>query len=245
MAQTKTMVVIPKDLLEALRYNQKQQMGQVGERLVTLDQEMKSVLSQEGISDNEKAQQYFQTLQKYMAAKEMAKTPVLEVKKPTITPGKILNDIPSQQQKRAEKIFNWLDRVAPDISWNETGEVEGIPGSNIADLVTALSKSKSSSDPTGFNQFAELLQKKNIPRTLVANAKHWNTYFTPTISPVLQEDDIYEPQPSQLSRTPAKSILERDIFGTPPQTPSRSLRSGATERRSPLTQRWLQMKSRP
>ena len=230
------MVVIPKDLLEALRYNQKQQMGPVGERLVTLDQEMKSILTQEGITDDAKAQQYFQTLQKYMAAKEMKsvtpiieKPTIIEKNPPVVTPGKIINDIPTQQQKRAEKILNWLERSG--ITWNEKGEVEGIQGSNIADLVTTLAKQKSTTDPTGFDQFAELLQTKNIPRTLVANTKHWDTYFAP---PILREDDIYPPQ-----LTPMKPT--RDIFGTPPQTPRR-LRSSAPKRTSPSTQRWLKMK---
>ncbi len=239
MSQTKTMVVIPKDLLEALRYNQRQQMGPVGERIVNLDQEIRSILNQENISDVEKAQQYFQTLEKFAAAKELIPAKVKSTTSKAKTPIDFLNDVPNTYQNRAQKIFHWLSRAAPDINWNEKGEVSGIPGSNIADLVTELTKPKTASEPVGFPQFAELLQQANIPRSLVSNSKQWDTYLAQP--PTFEDDDIYMGPPQISSATPRK---EADIYGTPPATPKRITRSysQSTHRRSPSTQVWLKNK---
>ena len=186
---TRPMVVVPQDLLDSLRYNQQQKMGTVGQQLVSLDTEMKDILNAD-LPDAAKAQKYFQTLQKYMTIKEIATTPK-EVKKETpptsLSP---VDDVPLKQRKKAEQIFNWIKRVAPDkITWNNRGEVEGIPGSNIADLITELTKVRSTTLPAGFAQFTELVKEANIPQTLVSNKEHWDTYFNP--APV-RDDDIYE-----------------------------------------------------
>ncbi len=181
-------------------------MGVVGQQLVTLDSEMRDIL-QENIPDNEKAQKYFQTLQKYMVTKENVMKEEEEVTVPEI-PSPI-NDIPVKQKKKAEQIFNWMKRVAPDITWNHRGEVTGIPGSNIADLVTELSKSKSTTTPTGFTQFTELVKDANIPQTLVSNKEHWETYFRPS---AVRVDDIY-----QTPRATPEGTHRRTI--TPTYTP--------------------------
>ena len=209
---TKTMVVVPQDLLESLRYNQQQKMGVVGQKLVTLDSEMRDIL-EENLPDHEKAQKYFQTLQKYMVAKEEIVEKKEDEDEPITLPSPI-DDIPVKQKKKAEQIFNWMKRVAPGITWNHRGEVTGIPGSNIADLVTELTKSKSTSTPAGFTQFTELVKEANIPQTLVSNKEHWNTYFRP--EPV-RVDDIYQTPRStpitQVRRTITPSTL------TPVKTP--------------------------
>ena len=213
MEQTKTMVVIPQDLLDSLRYNQREKMGQLGEQLVSLDREMKTILNQE-TDDDRKAQMYYQTLQKYQNAKEMVqKPPVATVVEPKA--GSFVDDIPKPQKSKAEKIFNWLERVPADISWNLKGEVDGIPGSNIADLVTELSKAPSKTAPKGFAEFAEALRKANIPKTLVSNQKHWDTHFN-----VVADDDIYSPMTPK--STPKKRVSRRDRApsrGTPYRTP--------------------------
>jgi len=205
------MVVVPQDLLDALRYNQQEKMGPMGQQLSSLDHQMKTILSSE-LPDDKKAQQYFQTMEKYTTMKDIAKKPqntaaMSPLPDPTSEKSSDqLNEIPVLQQKKAEKVFNWLSRVAPHITWNEKGEVEGIPGSNIADLVTSLANPKSRRDPRGFSDFAELLQTANIPRTLVANNQHWDNYFTPiTTDSHLLADDIYETPKS----TPAKTTKSK------------------------------------
>ena len=207
---TRPMVVVPQDLLDSLRYNQQQKMGTVGQQLVTLDTEMKDILNAE-LPDAVKAQKYFQTLQKYMTTKEIATTPK-EVKKEATTPTSTLSpvdDVPIKQRKKAEQIFNWIKRVAPDtISWNRRGEVEGIPGSNIADLVTELTKVRSTTTPAGFAQFTDLVKDANIPQALVANKDHWDTYFNPAPP---RDDDIYEAHTS----TPYPTTERRYAFLTP------------------------------
>ena len=228
---TRPMVVVPQDLLDSLRYNQQQKMGPVGQQLVTLDTEMKDILNAE-LPDAVKAQTYFQTLQKYMTTKEIATTPK-EVKKETVTDPILspVDDVPLKQRKKAEQIFNWIKRVAPDtITWNRRGEVEGIPGSNIADLVTELTKVKSTTLPVGFAQFTDLVKEANIPQTLVANKDHWDTYFNP--APV-RADDIYASTPYPTRRytfmspeTPDRTLtragdqpVDRSLSLTPTRTP--------------------------
>lgn len=214
---SRPMVVVPQDLLESLRYNQEQKMGTVGKQLVTLDSEMKDILNAD-LPDAEKAQKYFQTVQKYMMTKEMATTlPPSETKE---TPEIILSpvdDVPLKQRKKAEQVFNWMKRVAPDsITWNKRGEVEGIPGSNIADLVTELTKVKSTSTPTGFAKFTELVKEANIPQALVSNKDHWQNYFSP-----VRDDDIYETPANTPVRRPPRTPtdLDRTFTLTPTRTP--------------------------
>lgn len=212
------MVVVPQDLLDALRYNQQEKMGPIGHQLSSLDNQMRTILSSE-LPDDKKAQQYFQTMEKYTTLKDIAKKPPTTAAiNPSPDPtyeksSDQLNEIPIPQQKKAEKVFNWLDRVAPNITWNEKGEVEGIPGSNIADLVTSLANPKSRRDPRGFSEFAELLQAANIPRTLVANNQHWDNYFTPiTPDPHLLEDDIYatpKSTPAKIAKSKKKKTPKR------------------------------------
>ena len=196
---TRPMVVVPQDLLDSLRYNQQQKMGTVGQQLVSLDTEMKDILNAD-LPDAAKAQKYFQTLQKYMMTKEIATTPKEEKTETPPTSLSPVNDVPLKQRKKAEQIFNWIKRVAPDkITWNNRGEVEGIPGSNIADLITELTKVRSTTLPAGFAQFTELAKEANIPQTLVSNKEHWDTYFNP--APV-RDDDIYEETTPRHTSTP-------------------------------------------
>ena len=231
------MVVVPQDLLDSLRYNQQQKMGVVGEQLITLDGEMKHILAAD-LPDAEKAQKYFQTLQKYMTTKEIATSPK-EVKKETLPPADSLSpidDVPVKQKKKAEQIFNWIKRVADDtITWNKRGEVEGIPGSNIADLVTELTKVRSTTLPTGFSEFTELVKDANIPQTLVANKEHWDTYFNP-----VRADDIYEERrstpypaiPHTSTPYPAHSSTRRYTLMSP-ETPSDRTLTRLTPTRTP------------
>ncbi len=220
---TRPMVVVPQDLLDSLRYNQQQKMGVVGQQLITLDAEMKDILNAD-LPDATKAQKYFQTLQKYMTTKEFATQPK-EVKTTTpVSNPSPIDDVPLKQRKKAEQIFNWIKRTEPNITWNKRGEVEGIPGSNIADLVTELTKVRSTTLPAGFAQFTELVKEANIPQTLVANKEHWDTYINP-----VREDDIYEstPYPTRqharrftlMSPETTLTPVDRSLSLTPTRTP--------------------------
>jgi len=225
MEQTKTMVLVPQDLLDSLRYNQREKMGPLGEQLVSLDKQMKNVLSQENLNDDQKAQLYFQTLQKFTATKDLIKQPPIAAE-PAVKLGAPLDDIPTQQKKKAEKIFNWFKRN--DITWNQKGEVEGIPGSNIADLVNELSKKTSKKQPKGFTEFAEKLKVANIPRTLVVNSTLWDRHFDDT---VVEDDDIYT-TPSPTPSRPAPYL---------PPTPSTPKRRG--KKPSPTARKWEKLRN--
>jgi len=237
MEQTKTMVVIPQDLLDSLRYNQREKMGPVGEQLVSLDRQMKTILNQDS-DDDSKAKLYYQTLQKYLATKDRLKMPPVATAAVAVPKaGSFFDDIPRLQKTKAEKIFNWLERVPTDITWDLKGEVEGIPGSNIADLVNELSKVPSKTQPRGFDEFTERLRDANIPKTLVANQKHWDTHFDDTL---VAADDIHSPMTPQA--TPQKKPMTATPQTKPSLRSSRKDRAPADRERSSSTIAWQRMK---
>ena len=85
----------------------------------------------------------------------------------------------------------------PDVKWNSLGEFEyqgqSIKNSNLTDLVNdVLRKRKRSVAPLGWETFANVLQRINVPQDLVGNLARWsymrksdwfNSPRTPEISP--------------------------------------------------------------
>ena len=208
-------------------------MGPVGEQLISLDKDMKTILSDTTLNDDQKAQHYFQTLQKYTTTKDLMKEPTKQPPPPTTTT--ILDDIPPAQKKKAEKVFNWLERTGSDINWNQKGEVDGIPGSNISDLVNELSKSnKSKKQPKGFTAFAEKMKEGNLPKTLVANSTLWDRHFG---DKMVEDDDIYT-TPSGSRPTPSRPTPYSSPTPVTPKRPKQSLRKP-----SPSAMKWNNLRS--
>ncbi|EFA12620.1 hypothetical protein TcasGA2_TC010247 [Tribolium castaneum] len=178
---TKKMVLIDSSELERLHNNKSTQPTTLND----LDHKMKRIIDMKNIDDNKKWILYNQVLQKYLKITSRSREPVTI---PVIYPKEnqqeqserisqnILVSLPRPLQFKANALRNNLTHNG--FSWNEIGNViydgNTIHGSNIFDLISDLMKSgsgKLNTEPAGWKNFAEILYKINVPRTLIVNSK--------------------------------------------------------------------------
>ena len=76
MEHTQKMVVVPQDLIENLRYNQRKKAGSEGKKVLDVDKEVKTVLTRDDLSQDDKIRLYHQLIMRYRDVKEPE--PVLE-----------------------------------------------------------------------------------------------------------------------------------------------------------------------
>ncbi len=204
MDHTKKLAVIPEDLLEALKYNQKQQMGPTGEQLLAIDQDIKSILSRTDLPEDEKVQLYAAALDKYHVIKRRVPgsqpASIPSVQKPSTTlPTTAVDDwekqisslLPKYHRNKGTQLYQWMKTNLPDIKITDRGEVEGLPESNIVDLIDEISRSKprvKAGLPKGFDSFMSRLHEANVPQSLIGNIQH------------LKKSSIIETPPSSSSK---------------------------------------------
>ena len=141
MEHTQKMVVVPQDLIENLRYNQRKKAGSEGKKVLDVDKEVKTVLTRDDLSQDDKIRLYHQLIMRYRDVKEPE--PVLEPKVENDGDDEWLQSIDKhfnlQNKVRARNVLDWL-RTKGDVRWNDKGEVEGQPGSNILTLLDDITR---------------------------------------------------------------------------------------------------------
>ena len=162
-------------------------------KLSQLDEEMKTILDSQSLSEFEKARAYSEVLDKYLDVKRRLQQPttipivdqkpshVQQDEKQSID----LNVIPQQYRARAKNLLSHIEKQT-DLDWNNKGEliVQGKPliGSHIADLLddTVRTKPRSAtSEPIGSNTFLDGLRKSNVPQALIGNKNRFKRAHTP------------------------------------------------------------------
>jgi len=139
MEHTQKMVVVPQDLIENLRYNQRKKAGDEGKKVLDVDKEIKSVLNREDLSQDDKIRLYHQLIMKYRDVREQ-KEVVEPVPQEVDEWEEIIDKHFNVQNKgKARNVLEWL-RTKVDVKWNERGEVEGHPGSNILTLLDDITR---------------------------------------------------------------------------------------------------------
>ena len=168
------MALVDPRLLETLRTPTQ---TPVDTTLRDLDAEMTSILDKSDVGISEKVRLYNQALLRYndMAKDRAAKpTPVVVVKEnepivPTDVMADVVTTLPKTLQEKGSQLVSRLKTT----KWNDRGELlhEGvaIPGSNVVDLVHDLLRKRKTSDPIGWQQFANQMHAANIPMELVGN----------------------------------------------------------------------------
>ena len=138
---------------------------------------MTTILDRTDLDVSEKVRLYNQTLLRYndMAKFFAAKpTPVVVVKeKEHIDPPDVMADVVTTLPKALQEKGRQLMAHLKTTKWNDSGELlhEGvaIPGSNLIDLVHDLLRKRKTTDPVGWQQFANQMSAANIPMELVGN----------------------------------------------------------------------------
>lgn len=153
-----------------------------------LDAEMTDVLERNDLSEDDKANLYQQTLQRFLHHTRNKAPISLTLKSPseqstvendTGTPQttevkddvvpEILDGIPKTHQRKAKII---LDKIKSSdvMKWNSKGELvyndTVLPGSNVTDLINDATHSKKDFNPYGWQYFTRGLAEINIPESL-------------------------------------------------------------------------------
>lgn len=196
----------------------------------TLDQEMRSILDRQGLSDEEKVRQYNQILQRYLEYHNHLQ-PSLTTPTPTPIPAmknvneEVLQTVPKTMRRKAQAI---LERVThqPNTSWNDRGEFvldgEVIRGSNIVDLVNDMLRHRKSFQPRGWQDFARALRQSNVPLDLVGNRHRWewmhrDSATSDAFSTAEEENTPIRRQSRPMHKTPARkrSVSKKKIKREP------------------------------
>ena len=127
----------------------------------------------------------------------------------------VVESVPKSFKTKAERLLKRI-KLDPEVKWNNLGELEFqgqlIRNSNLTDLVNdVLRQRKNSSDPLGWETFADVLHRLNVPQELIGNPTRWSymrnpsrkSVFTPTPvkSPLLDDNESFE---TPLNETPTK-----------------------------------------
>ena len=184
MLHVRKMALVDPRLLKSLRENPTPlphpTSNAIDTTLRDLDAEMTSILDRSDADVSEKVRLYNRALLRYndmtkaraakpirvvVAEKKEASASAATVGEPT----DVVGTLPKTLQTEGRQLLSRLSTVA----WNERGELmhEGvaIPGSNAVDLVHDLLRKRKTSDPVGWQQFANQMRAANIPMELVGN----------------------------------------------------------------------------
>ena len=189
MLHVRKMALVDPRLLKSLRENPTPlphpTSNAIDTTLRDLDAEMTSILDRSDADVSEKVRLYNQALLRYndmtkaRAAKPI-RVVVAEKKEASASAGTVgeptdvVGTLPKTLQTKGRQLLSRLSTVA----WNERGELihdgVAIPGSNAVDLVHDLLRKRKTSDPVGWQQFANQMRAANIPMELVGNVTRRN-----------------------------------------------------------------------
>ena len=195
-----------------------------GNQLFQLDQQMRQLVDDASVPLEQKLQQYYNTLKRYQHVyKETYDKPV-SVKvvdedkqllgKLPVSEVDLVNRLPKPKRQSAKLLLKYVQNN-PNISWNNANELvlkgRRVPGSNIYDLITDISKDGRNRAPAiGWEEFTTSLIQQNIPKEAVGNATRWQ-YIRNKLAPGLPTLPIPPPPPPppplpQAPRVPVPQI---------------------------------------
>ena len=152
------------------------------DKIVSLDDRMRSILEDTSLTANQKVLQYNAALDEYLlfsekihnqgrAPKQQKQYESDSEEEKDIVRESLINTLPQSYQKNGELILDYLKRAGT--SWNSIGTLldngEPVQGTNIVDLVHFLlrRKRKKVSPPEGLAAFRQLLTKANLLKNLL------------------------------------------------------------------------------
>ena len=138
----------------------------------------------------------------------------------------VVESVPKSFKTKAERLLQRI-KLDPEVKWNNLGELEYrgqlIKNSNLTDLVNdVLRKRKNSREPLGWETFADVLHRLNVPQELIGNPTRW-TYMRKRETLAKTPEKKINPKNVALSSIKRRPLLDdNDSFETPPnETPSK------------------------
>ena len=203
--------------------------------LTEMDKTMQDILeSDENVHD--KAEAYQQALRRYLNRFDQYKDRPLgkvqlvtqenKPKEQEDTPERqvdsveqdVLQSVPKSMKSKAERLLQRL-KEHPDVEWNSIGELtyqgENVKKSNLTDLVNdVLRQRRRAAAPLGWDTFAKILQRINVPQDLVGNPDRWSYIRkgdTPATSSTVKPRNIAAKKQRSQWETPRKWKKERNV----------------------------------
>ena len=171
------------------------QLDPYTKQMTELDAKMDQILKNKDLDEFNKALQYQQVLQRYLAVRnklvQPTHVPIAEEKQEpignSVMETQVLTSVPTKQKKKAEQLLEFMKNV-PGLSWSERGEMvlhgRTYKDSHIVDLVNDVLRARKSKKPTGWEVLADALHAANIPQELVGNTDRWDYMRKRPPSPV-------------------------------------------------------------
>ena len=191
----------------------------LAESVLTLDDEIKSILDSSTLPDHEKVLQYDQALRKYLTRVNQTNTrqwndnfkasrpasiqqpnPATANSEKTVKLEKrLIDSLPKTLQTKGRLLLDHI-KEATELNWNDRGELLNkgatINGSNVSDLIhETLRARKLSEVPIGWETYANVLKQSNVPNDLIGNKVRWE-------APLVEASPFKSPVPS--ASTPKK-----------------------------------------
>jgi hypothetical protein len=178
MNHTKKMILVPQESVARL-HDTPTSSPQI--QMSALDTEMSYIMRKQYADDSEKWKKYNEALQRYLYFANESRKP-LEIslalpdeKKETESPIRQQLELvmPKTYRAQALRIFDYLKDSK--VTWDSSGTVtingQGIPHSNIIELISDLTRSRRHFEPTGVTPFIQALAHMNFPLDLIGNEK--------------------------------------------------------------------------
>ena len=127
-----------------------------------------------------------------------------------------LDSIPVGLKGKAGRLLKRL-KTNPEIKWNDRGEItingQYIRRSNLVDLVNdVLRARKTAPDPTGWEEFADVLRNSNVAQELIGNPTRWN--YIRGATPVRKRFDEEYATPRGYAPTPVRGKRDKHPWST-------------------------------
>ena len=155
----------------------------------TLDENIRDILDNIELSDDEKVKRYVQVVQRHRSQldseQRVSALPQLRSiqEENPMSEDVIIKSISPSVWHKAHRLMQKIKLYPNELKWNSLGEIIinqtiTIPGSNISDLLEDVLKAKTAIiGPTGWKEFASALHDIGVTKDLVPNIKRWR-YMT-------------------------------------------------------------------
>ena len=158
-------------------------------RMSVLDDELRQVMEEDSLTDEERSKKYNHVLQRYQAYENKYDKEVhgrvhtlgKDIDKDSPSSAAVEKDIiaaiPPSFQRRAQLLLNRIKASGGKVGWTENGQLllEGrpVPNTNIVDLVGDIVRRRKAVNPEGWREFAVGLRQLYIPQEVVGHPERW------------------------------------------------------------------------
>lgn len=196
MKHSRKMFLIPEEMMRLIQDKTMIQTSPLIKSMSSLNQQMNNILDDASMPAEMKIKNHDQMFQRYLNYQKQQENHIPTVKihssveskpqepqlqKPQDGPSEnkpisdteILDTVPKRFRPQAEGLLRWMKKSPEAVQWDDKGEVildgKSIRGSSISDLINDSLRTRKGFNPTGRDDFTQVLAKLNTPEDFVRN----------------------------------------------------------------------------